>query len=144
MNTVFVIGGYTGEVDKMRCETALNRACAGLHLQTIRKRRGFTQKELAEKVGLTREAIASYESGRSHILDTTLVELSSALRVSADEILGLKRPENGGGSITRRWAKRLAILDSLPESVRKHILRTLDDLIKANTSLTIFDDAPDA
>ncbi|MDR2467944.1 MAG: helix-turn-helix domain-containing protein [Spirochaetaceae bacterium] len=125
----------------MNCEAVENRRHAGLHLQNIRKRRGFTQKELADKVGLTREAIASYESGRSHILDTMLVDLSSVLRVSADEILGLKRTENTETAINRRWAKRIAILDSLPESVRKHILRTLDDLIKANTSLTIFDDS---
>ena len=114
---------------------------AGLNLQNIRKRRGLTQKELAEKIGLTREAIASYESGRAHILDITLIDLSSVLRVSADEILGLKRGESADTTINRRWSKRLTILDSLPESVRKHILRTLDDLIKANTSLTIFDDA---
>lgn len=113
----------------------------GLNLQNIRKRRGWTQKELAEKVGLTREAIASYEAGRSHILDVTLLDLSYALRVSADEILG-KNTESPEQAISRRWAKRLQIVDDLPESVRKHILRTLDDVIKANTRLSIFDDVP--
>jgi hypothetical protein len=32
------------------------------------------------------------------------------------------------------------IIESLPESIKKHILRTLDDVIKANTRLSIFDD----
>ena len=129
-------------MEKSKWQADPNCRNAGLNLQNIRKRRGLTQKELAEKIGLTREAIASYESGRAHILDITLIDLSSALRVSADEILGLKRGENADTTINRRWSKRLTILDSLPESIRKHILRTLDDLIKANTSLTVFDDAP--
>ena len=34
-------------------------AAIGKNLQIIRKRRGFTQKELGERIGLTREAIAS-------------------------------------------------------------------------------------
>jgi len=31
------------------------------NLRSIRKRRGFTQKELGEKIGMTREAVAAYE-----------------------------------------------------------------------------------
>jgi hypothetical protein len=36
--------------------------------------------------------------------------------------------------------KRLAIIEGLPEGVKKRILRTLDDSIKANTRLSIPDD----
>jgi transcriptional regulator with XRE-family HTH domain len=129
-------------VKKTNGTPAKNRAQTGLCLQNIRKRRGFTQKKLADKIGLTREAIASYESGRSHILDSTLLDLSAALRVSVDEILGRKRAEDAGAALTRRWAQRLSILESLPESVRKHILRTLDDLIKAHTNSAVFDNEP--
>jgi hypothetical protein len=50
--------------------------------------------------------------------------------------------ESADAAINRRWSKRLTIIDSLPESISKHILRTLDDLIKANTSLAVFDDTP--
>jgi len=111
----------------------------GKNLRSIRKRRGLTQKELGEKIGLTREAIASYEAGRSHLTDITLLDMVAVLRVSIDEILGLKR-QASEIPITRRWAKRMAIIESLPEPVKKHILRTLDDVIKANTRLSIFED----
>jgi len=111
----------------------------GKKLQYIRKRRGFTQKELGEKIGLTREAIASYEAGRSNLMITTLLDMAAVLRVSVNEILGLER-QSVETAITRRWAKRMEIIESLPESVKKHILRTLDDVIKANTRLSIFED----
>ena len=111
----------------------------GKRLQSIRKKRGLTQKELGEKLGLTREAIASYEAGRSRLMDTILIDLAGILRVSINEILGLKR-QTDETPISRRWAKRMEIIESLPESIKKHILRTLDDVIKANTRQSIFED----
>ena len=114
-------------------------AVIGKCLQQARKRRGLTQRELGEKIGLTREAIASYEAGRSHLTDTTLIDIAAVLRVPVGEILGLE-PQAVETQIPRRWAKRLEVIDTLSEPVKKHILRTLDDVIKANTRLTIFED----
>jgi transcriptional regulator with XRE-family HTH domain len=114
-------------------------ALIGKQLQSLRKKRGLTQKGLAEKIGVTREAIASYESGRSHLTDLTLLDLSAALRVSADEILGLQPPRDAPAP-SRRLMKRMVIIESLPEGVKKRILRTLDDSIRANTRLSILDD----
>jgi DNA-binding XRE family transcriptional regulator len=111
----------------------------GKNLQSIRKRRGLTQKELGEKIDLTREAVASYEVGRSQLMITTLLDICAVLRVNVNEILCLER-KNTEIAITRRWAKRMDIVESLPESIKKHILRTLDDVIKANTRLSIFTD----
>jgi transcriptional regulator with XRE-family HTH domain len=108
-------------------------------MQSVRKQRGLTQKELGEKIGMTREAVASYETGRSHLMVTTLLDIAAVLRVSINEILGLER-RAVEITITRRWAKRMDIIESLPESIKKHILRTLDDVIKANTRLSIFED----
>jgi len=121
-------------------QTFDNRLIAiGKNLQSIRKRRGLTQKELGEEIGLTREAVASYEVGRSQLMITTLLDICAVLRVNVNEILGLER-KTTEITITRRWAKRMDIIESLPESIKKHILRTLDDVIKANTRLSIFTD----
>jgi len=118
-----------------------NRLTAiGKNLQSMRKRRGLTQKDLAEKIGMTRESIAAYEAGRSHLMDTTLLDMASVLRVSVNEILGLERRSSEPLITSRRWAKRMALIENLPEPVKKHILRTLDDVIKANTRLSIFED----
>ena len=113
-------------------------AAIGKNLQSIRKRRGLTQKELGEKIGLTREAVASYEAGRSHLMDTTLLDMAAVLRVSVNEILGTRR-QAVETPISRRWARRMEVIESLSIPVKKHILRTLDDVIKANTRLSIFD-----
>lgn len=111
----------------------------GKNLQTVRKRRGLTQKELGEKIGLTREAVSSYEGGRSQLTVTTFLEIAAILRVRVNEIIRLER-QTAEITVSRRWAKRMHIIESLPESVKKHILRTLDDVIKANTRLSIFEE----
>ena len=120
-------------------QDAENRLAAiGNNLRLIRKRRGITQKRLGERIGMTREAITAYEAGKTHLADTTLMDLAAVLRVSVNEILGLETSETP--EISRRWAKRMEVIESLPESIKKHILRTLDDVIKANTRLSIFED----
>ena len=70
---------------------------------------------------------------------TTLADMASTLRVSVGDILGTERQAAETG-IPRRRAKRMEVIEGLPESVKKHILRTLDDVIKANTRLSIFGD----
>jgi transcriptional regulator with XRE-family HTH domain len=112
----------------------------GKSLKSIRKRRGFTQKGLGERIGVTREAITAYEAGKTHLADTTLLDIAAVLRVSVNEILGLERQAAETPEISRRWAKRMAAIESLPDSIKKHILRTLDDVIKSNTRLSIFVD----
>jgi transcriptional regulator with XRE-family HTH domain len=103
----------------------------GGHLQMLRKKRGLTQKELAEKIGVTREAVAAYESERGHILDVTLINIASVLKTSSDELLGIKIPKRDTPAVSRRLMKRMAIIDSFPEPTKKHIIKILDDCIKA-------------
>ena len=142
-NALFNFSLYTEIMPKARKtpkqEPENRLAMIGKSLQAIRKRRGLTQKELGDKIGLTREAITAYEAGRSQLMVTTLMDMAAVLRVSVNEILRMERNPSET-PITRRWAKRMAVIESLPESVKKHILRTLDDVIKANTRMSIFDD----
>ena len=101
-------------------------------LKSLRKKQGLTQIQLAEKVGLTQNAVASYETGRVHIVDVTLVDLAKALNVSTDELLGVKITKNPIKSLSLRLIKRMYAIEAMPEISKKHILKTLDDSIKAN------------
>jgi transcriptional regulator with XRE-family HTH domain len=112
----------------------------GGNLQKTRKKRGLTQQKLAEKVGVTRAAIAAYETGRVRLTDTTLIDLCRALRVPADEILGIRDSVSDTRPLSRRLMKRMLIIESLPEATKRRIIITLDDSIRANTRLSILDD----
>lgn len=63
-------------------------ATLGQTIKTFRKRKGWTQDELGEKVGLQKSAIAKYENGRVGNITTAMIEkFASAFGVSVHELL---------------------------------------------------------
>ena len=64
----------------------------GKRLAFLRKMRGATQVEIADQLGMTQALVSDYERGKLRLHGGLVVAFAKALRVSADEILGLKRP----------------------------------------------------
>ena len=62
----------------------------GQRLAELRKLRGLTQVQLAEKLGSTQRAITYYENEADYPPVATIVELARLLSVSTDELLGVK------------------------------------------------------
>lgn len=56
-------------------------------LQVIRKNKGFTQEELAEKLQVGRQAIAKWESGQAYPDILNLISLSNLFHVSVDYLV---------------------------------------------------------
>ncbi len=61
-----------------------------LELKISRMRKGLTQEELAEKIGMAKITISAYEIGRAKPSLDVLIKLSDVLEVSLDELLGRK------------------------------------------------------
>ena len=59
----------------------------GDFISLIRKERGLTQKELAEKIGVTDKAVSRWETGRGFPDISVLKPLSEALGVSVTELI---------------------------------------------------------
>lgn len=56
-----------------------------MSLKSLRLKRGLTQKQLAERIGISRQGIARYETGERDIANMTLanaIRLCDALKVS--------------------------------------------------------------
>lgn len=58
------------------------RALVGQNLARIRREKGLTQEELAERSGLSQQYLSGLERGRRNPTVITLYELSQALEVS--------------------------------------------------------------
>lgn len=56
-------------------------------LQTVRKDRGLSQEEVAEEIGVSRQAVAKWESGHAYPDIQNLIALSDLLNVSLDKLL---------------------------------------------------------
>ena len=62
----------------------------GERIKEYRKNRGLTQSQLAERLGITDQAVSKWETGITLPDVTTIVPLSKALGVSTDSILGVE------------------------------------------------------
>lgn len=111
------IGNYVSPVDE---KTIAKR------LREIRTRRGKTQAELAEALGIDQTLVSAYERGAVRLHGAILAGFAKVLRTSADEILGLKELPKDGILSDRRFIRRLERVDKLPKRAKQALLKTID------------------
>jgi len=104
----------------------------GQRIAYLRKGKGLTQAELGEKIGISQKLVAAYENGHIRMYDEMIARFAIALGVTADNILGLKKTDQSKNKLSLRVSRRFNEIENLPELRKKAILRTLDDLIRAN------------
>lgn len=103
----------------------------GERLAQVRQSRGITQAELGKAVGVSNRVIAYYEQDGAQPPGAMLVDLAKALRVSSDQLLGLKPVREKASPRTARLLRRLQRIEELPVADRKAVLKILDGLRQA-------------
>ena len=59
----------------------------GKFISECRKKKGLTQKELAEKINVTDKAISKWETGRGIPDSSIMIDLCKELNITANELL---------------------------------------------------------
>lgn len=103
----------------------------GSRISRLRKQNGLTQAQLADKIGIDKTLVSSYERDKLHINDEVIIRIALALKVSTDVLLGVKKQKEQAPLASLRFLKRLIIIETFPEAHKKRILRNLDDAIEA-------------
>ena len=85
----------------------------GERIVAIRTRKGITQVQLGERLGLTQSVISRMESGEQRIHGEMIVTLATIFDVTTDEILGHQRKSTTSIEIPKRWVKRIQRIDAL-------------------------------
>lgn len=98
----------------------------GKRLSELRKSRGLTQVEIAKQLGMTQALVSDYERGKLRLHGGLVVAFAKALRVSADQILGLKQTNGQGFLKDRRFLRRLQKIDKLSKRDKQSLLGTID------------------
>jgi transcriptional regulator with XRE-family HTH domain len=102
----------------------------GERLVAVRKARGLSQIELAKRIGATQRAISYYEVEATFPPAEAIVKLATALRVSSDELLGLKRlKEEAKDHEEQRLWRRFQQIRLLPEKDQRAIARMVNSLV---------------
>lgn len=66
----------------------MNLDTIGRNVRTFRKQNGFTQEELAGRIGVTYQAVSKWENGTTAPDISLLPELAAVLGTSIDALLG--------------------------------------------------------
>jgi transcriptional regulator with XRE-family HTH domain len=102
----------------------------GKRLARLRKERGLTQQELADKIGITRSVIMDYERGRNHMYEDVIIRLAITLGVTADELLGMKKNKAGSTSYSLKVIKRMKEIEALTPLKQKKVLENIDIILR--------------
>jgi transcriptional regulator with XRE-family HTH domain len=124
ITTVEVLGLARTKSEKKDVETV------GQRLARIRRERGITQAELAERLGLAQPNVSDYERGILRLNADLILRLTEILKVSADELLGIKESAVSSGARNRRLARRIEEIDRLPRRDQEALLRTIDAFLQ--------------
>lgn len=111
------VGKYVAPVDEKTI---------GKRLRELRKARGLTQIEVAEKLGIQQALLSAYELGQVRIHGALVAAFASIFKVSADQILGLKEIKGNGAVHDRRFLRRLERIEKLPRRAKQTLLGTID------------------
>lgn len=107
----------------------------GRRLVAIRQARGLTQTQLADATGTTQRVVSRLETVAEYPTVPVLLEFCRVLKVSADELLGLKPPPKveaprQAPEEKRLW-RHLRVVAELPERDQRAVLRLIDTAAKA-------------
>ncbi|MDD5773762.1 MAG: helix-turn-helix domain-containing protein [bacterium] len=75
----------------------------GLNLRRVREQNGFTQEAIAKKLGVSRQAVCMWESGKREVSVSKLIEVAEIFNMSIDEIIrpGKVRPNNNNYPVVK-------------------------------------------
>ena len=102
----------------------------GQRIARIRKERGFTQVELADRIGIIQTIISAVESDDRKLSAEMAVRFAQALDVTMDDLLQTEGPKTARKP-SRKVLRRLELIESLPDRQQATLLRTIDTFLEA-------------
>ena len=109
----------------------------GRTLAAIRRKKGLTQVELAQRLNITSRTISYYERESKNPSLEMVKKIADALAVRPESLLDLPGGENGKNSeadetIDRNLSKKFEIAQKLPPEARAQLKKFIDTLAKAH------------
>jgi transcriptional regulator with XRE-family HTH domain len=128
--TPTIAGEASGVARKKATETS-GQETLGARLARLRRERGLTQVELAQRLGVAQPVVSDYERGELRLHGQLIVKLTAILGVTSEELLGLKAPASNGPLKNRRLLRRLQAIERLPRRDQQALLRTIDRFLES-------------
>jgi transcriptional regulator with XRE-family HTH domain len=107
----------------------------GQRLARLRKERGWTQKQIAERTGLIQELVSNYETDKLRLNADMILRFAEVYNVSADELLrGSKSTLAARKQPSIKLVRRMEQIEELPLYEQRALLTTIDKFLAAAQS----------
>jgi transcriptional regulator with XRE-family HTH domain len=103
----------------------------GQRLARIRKEHGYTQVDLAKKIGIIQSLVSDYETDRLRLSAEMTVRFALALDVSTDDLLNPKaKNRTARKKPSLKIMRRIEEIEKLPPRRQAFVLTALDSLLR--------------
>lgn len=113
-----LLAGISPKISYMKAELEPIRKILAENIKKYRKMMGYSQEKLAEKAGLSTQALNDIEGCRRWLSAATLTKLAKALRVAEYQLL---TPESGETAETPHESPLQSLI-----SLQSNIIRTIN------------------
>lgn len=94
----------------------------GLRISATLQKRRMTQKELAERIGVTEAVISRYISGEREPKPDVLANIATAIHTTSDYLLGIESDEFNHSQVRRMIARNAS---SMTEQEKRELINAL-------------------
>lgn len=88
-------------------------------IKLLRDERGFSQKDLAKRIGVSPSMVALYETGSRMPSFETLIRIHRVLGVSTDFLLGLEESDERSLAVTGLTADQIQAVSEIIEQYKQ-------------------------
>ena len=99
------------------------------NLKVLRKKKGFSQEELAVRVNVVRQTVSKWEKGLSVPDADALVKLAEVLGVSTSELLGEEVKNEGNSLEVAEQLSKIAALMAIQMQRKQQLIRIIVSII---------------
>jgi transcriptional regulator with XRE-family HTH domain len=105
----------------------------GGQVTAFRKSRGMTQAELARAIGVSQQAVFSYELGERRISVLVLAKIAKIFSTSVEGLVALSKPlPVRKGRLSPRCMRHAERLQALSKTQQRFVIRIIDTLEDSN------------
>lgn len=104
------------------------------NLIKYRRSRGYSQRDLAEKTGLTQRVVNYYENNPASIPIKKLKKITKVLKIKISDLFSETMTSTNASNFDIRWIKKIQKIQKLSDEEQKEINRHINYLYERSTT----------
>jgi transcriptional regulator with XRE-family HTH domain len=100
----------------------------GKNIRALRLEKGWTQRDLAAKLGTTQKTITAYECSTRHPTAEKIPAIAAIFGVTVNDLYGATFEKKNGKAKNPKLWKKFEQVEQLPDTDKRTVFRMIDGL----------------